>query len=401
MNSSPDTARSSPFFLPFLLVAGSLTNLPGGAIAPVLPEIVKELHLDATPTGSFLASNLTSVHCLTIAACSVPLGILAERWGQRQVLVSCAIAFAFVGGAGAFVSNIWLLLLARLLLGAASGGIAVACLGILGSAYEGEERAQMMGYATSSLAISGIVYPLLGGIVGLWGWRYAFGLYFLVLPLAFVARAVLPARFRTTGKSPIAGRDGLQKLLTNSHIVRLLVALGLVAIAMYAGIVYSPQYLKVAIGANTMTNGIVLAIRAVGAIAVATFGTKQIARRWGREKAIAIGFAIMAATLCTVPLLRQLFWICLSSAFFGVGFGIALPNLYDRLASLVPPASRSTLLAVGTGASFLGQFLSPIVLDPFRNLSSTTLEGLGLVFYAAAGATVAAGLLLFPPRGNR
>jgi MFS family permease len=91
-------------------------------------------------------------------------------------------------------------------------------------------------------------------------------------------------------------------------------------------------------------------------------------------------------------LLHQLSWIVLTAVFFGVGFGIVLPTLYGTLANLAPSDLRSSVLAAGTGAGFLGQFLSPILLGPV--LSYGGLEG---VFYAAAIISLVTGVLLFAP----
>jgi MFS family permease len=100
----------------------------------------------------------------------------------------------------------------------------------------------------------------------------------------------------------------------------------------------------------------------------------------------------MALTLMTIPLLHQISWIVLAAVFFGAGFGIVLPTLYSTLASLAPSDLRSSVLAAGTGAGFLGQFLSPIVLGPVLGYGG--LEG---VFYAAATIALVTGLLLFAP----
>jgi MFS family permease len=98
----------------------------------------------------------------------------------------------------------------------------------------------------------------------------------------------------------------------------------------------------------------------------------------------------MALTLSTIPILHQLGWILVTAIFFGVGFGLVLPTLYGTLANLAPPDLKSSVLAAGTGAGFLGQFISPILLGPV--LASCGLEW---VFYAAAIVALLAGLLLF------
>ena len=169
-----------------LLASGSLTTMAGGVIAPVLPDIVQQLQLDPG-----LAANLVSVHCLTLALFSPLLGILADRIGRVRVLVASLFCYALFGVAGAFMSSFVPLLVTRGLIGAASGGIAAASLGLLGNNYEGESRSLALGYATSTLTITGILFPLLGGWVGASNWQYAFYLYALGIPIAGLASVLL------------------------------------------------------------------------------------------------------------------------------------------------------------------------------------------------------------------
>ena len=113
-----------------LLVIGSLSVMAGGVIAPILPEVVHQLHLDPGTAGS-----LVSLHFLTVAL-SVPiLGILADRAGSLAVLVPSLVFYALFGMAGAVMPSFVLLLLTRALLGVASGGIAAASLGLMGKLY--------------------------------------------------------------------------------------------------------------------------------------------------------------------------------------------------------------------------------------------------------------------------
>jgi predicted MFS family arabinose efflux permease len=372
-----------------LLAAGSLTTMAGGVVAPILPEMVQILHLDPR-----FAGNLVSLHCLTIALFSPPLGILADRIGRLKVLIPSLILFALFGMAGAVMNTLEPLLVSRGLLGAASGGIAAASLGLLGSMYEGKARSQALGYATSALTITGIAFPLLGGLVGAVNWRFAFLLYGLGLPLALLANLLLHQKQpRQRQSSSTISKAQLAQVLRYPKIWVLLLIIGLNSVAMYAVVIYAPLYLKQTIGAGAVLNGIVLASRAVGAAVISAVGSRHLAQSFGKAKAIAIGFALMAVTLVSIPFLTQIPLILLASILFGVGFGITLPNLYDSLASLAPQELGSSILAAGTGISFLGQFLSPLVLGPLLTFSG--MEG---IFYAAAGVTVIAALLLFLPK---
>jgi MFS transporter, ACDE family, multidrug resistance protein len=365
-----------------LLASGSLTTMAGGVVAPVLPDIVQQLQLDPG-----LAANLVSLHCLTIALFSPPLGILADRIGRVRVLVGSLIGYTLFGTAGAFMSSFMPLLVTRGLIGAASGGIAAASLGLLGSKYEGEARSLALGYATSTLTITGILFPLLGGWVGSDNWRFAFYLYALGFPIAGLASI-----FLRDDKKPALAKEtnfNLSQVLGKPQILWLLSTLSLVSVAMYSVVIYAPLYLQATIGAGAVLNGVILASRAIGAAAVSAFGSKWLAQRLGLPKAIALGCTLMALTLVTIPLLHELSPIIITAILFGVGFGIVLPNVYSALANLAPTNLRSSVLAAGTGAGFLGQFMSPIILRPVLNYG-----GLEMVFYAAAIVAIVSGFLL-------
>ena len=371
-----------------LLAAGSLTTMAGGVVAPILPEMVQQLHL-----APGLAGNLVSLHCLTIAIFSPILGILADKVGRLRVLIFSLILFALFGMAGAMMNSLGPLLVSRGLLGAASGGIAAASLGLLARMYEGKARVQALGYATSALTITGIAFPLLGGLVGAINWRFAFLLYGVGLPLALLANLLLKQKQPSghSSSTPTSTKQ-LVQVLQHPQTWMLLLIVGLTSVAMYAVVIYAPLYLKQTIKAGTVVNGIVLASRAIGAALVSAIGSRRLAQSLGTIKAIAVGFALMTVTLVTIPVLDQIGWILLTAILFGVGFGMALPNLYNSLAEITPKELGSSVLAAGTGAGFLGQFLSPILLGPV--LASHGMES---VFYAAAGVTVVAGMLLFLP----
>jgi predicted MFS family arabinose efflux permease len=363
--------------------------MAGGVVAPILPDMVQQLHLDPA-----LAGSLVSMHCLTIALFSPPLGILADRIGRLRVLVPSLILYAVFGVAGALMQSFWPLLATRALLGAASGGIAASSLGLLGTMYEGEERSRVLGIATSTLAITGITDPLLGGWVGESNWRYSFYLYALGLPLALLCALTLKEKplQQATPQEAYQG-DKLSKVLGHPYAVKLLLALGLTSVAMYSVVIYAPLYLAKTIGAGAVLNGAVLAVRAIGAGVISAFGASQLAKRLGAAQATAVGFGLMALTLAMIPLQHELIWIVLTAILFGAGFGIVLPNLYSALANIAPTQLRSSVLAAGIGTGFLGQFLSPVLLGPVLGYGS--LEG---VFYGAAGVSLVTGIMLFTPK---
>ncbi|MEO1376201.1 MAG: MFS transporter [Cyanobacteria bacterium J06635_10] len=372
-----ETRKQIPILL-VLLACGSLTTMTGSVVAPVMPEIKDQLLIDPRWSGM-----LVSMHCLTIFLFSPICGILADRIGKAKVLIPSLICYAIFGTAGAFANGFTPLLISRALLGAASGGIAAASIGILSSMYEGEKRTRILGYTTSALAIASIIFPLVGGLIGKDNWRLTFCMYGLALPAALLAYLLLPKRERQGSSSLKLGqKDKLIQSLKAPSTITLFTALALTSAIFYVVIIYAPLHFKAAIGANTVLNGAILASRAIGAAVISAVGASKLAKRVGSAKAIALGFTLMAVTLITIPFVEQVYLILPTAIIFGMGFGIVMPNLYDALSKSSPKEVRSSVLAIGTGASNLGQFFSPILLGPVWKYA-----GIG-VFFVGAGVAL-------------
>lgn len=359
--------------------------MTGSIIFPVLPEMVQQLELDPRWAGT-----LASIHALTSALFTPIMGVLADRLGKLKVMIPCLILYAVFGLSTAFLTSMPLLLVSRGLLGAASGGVAAATIGILGNMYEGETRSRILGFATSAMTTAAIFFPLIGGWIGSIQWQFAFYLYGLSIPLAVIAPITLKEQQPRAGVIQASQNQQLGKLVRNRDILTLYLFVWVAGMIMYTVVVYTPLYLKQAIGANPETNGIVLAVRLVGAAIMSAFGASRVAQRVGRGKAIAFGYSLMAVTIVTIPFLTNLYLIIPTAMLFGAGFGIITPNLYDSLASLAPLEIRTTALAIGTGFNSLGQFISPVILGWIWKHA-----GLPPVFYAAGAlAAIATGLSL-------
>lgn len=343
-----------------LLVCGSLTTMTGSLVSPIMPEIKEQLAIDPRWAGT-----LVSMHCLTIFLFSPIFGILADRIGKVKVLIPSLVCYAIFGSIGGLMQSFTPLLISRALLGAASGGVAAASIGILSSMYEGERRTRILGYTTSALAIASIIFPILGGLLGSINWRFTFFLYGLGLPAALIAYLILPERKRQSTLSiGLNQKDQLIQSLKSPSTLTLFTALALTSAIFYVVIIYAPLHFKRSIAADTVLNGLILASRAIGAAVISAVGASKLAKRLGSAKAIALGFILMAVTLITIPFVEQIYLILPTAIVFGMGFGIVMPNLYDALSKSNPPEVRSSVLAIGTGASNLGQFFSPIFLGP-------------------------------------
>ncbi|MEM7065680.1 MAG: MFS transporter [Cyanobacteria bacterium P01_B01_bin.77] len=378
--SSPPPIRHPRQVLAVLMMAGCLSSAAGAVVAPVFPEIVEQFEL-----SSRWAGVLVSTHTLTTALASLIFGLLASRLGSVRILLSCLVGYAVFGSLGAIAHGFWGILLSRALVGAASGGIGAGSIGILSNLYDGEARTRMMGYATSALATATVIFPILGGWLGLYHWRWAFVLYSLGVPAALAGLWLLPKGCRRSVKVPQT--DGIGDILKRGRVLLILLALATASAIFYVVVVYAPMYLKDAINASSLLNGCVLAARSVGAAVIAAVGAAKVSKRLGAGGAIATGFLLMAISLATIPNVLSPPLMLLAGLIFGLGFGLVMPNFYSALADFSSDSQRPGVLAIGTGCASLGQFVSPLIFGPIWATAGTH------VFYVAAAIAATVGAL--------
>jgi MFS transporter, ACDE family, multidrug resistance protein len=364
--------------------------MAGAVIAPILPELIQQLHLSRGWAGS-----LVSAHYLTLAIFSPILGIWADRYGQMRLLIPCLAAYGVIGVGGAFLPNYLTLLIDRGFLGIASAGVAAASLGLLSSRYEGEVRNQAIAYVATAITLANIVYPLLAVGVGQFNWRFAFSLYGLGIVLAGIALQLSRSSQNATSakpKTPSGMTVQPGALLKSADCLRIFISLIAISAIVYGTIIYLPIYLKTILGSSLIWNGIILSLQAIGAAFSAAFLIGPLTRQFGSLRLTALSLGLMAVFLVLFPNLTSLWLLMLISGLFGLSFGLVTPSFYNILANLAPAHLQSSILATGIGAGFLGQFVSPLVLGPILSA-----EGLSGVFYSCAGLAIAIGLSLLIP----
>ncbi|MCU0525286.1 MAG: MFS transporter [Elainella sp. Prado103] len=377
-----------------LLAAGSLAVMPGAVIIPVLGDIKTQLLNDSLQQASWLAS----AHYSMTALFSPLLGFLANRIGWVRVLVMSLVLFAVFGIAGTWATSFLPMLISRLLLGAATGGIAAASLGILAQMYDqAADRSHAIALASSAISLSNIVFPLLAGILGADRWQVAFYLYGISIPIAIAAVMLFPKQAGSTA----AGLDRVAAkpvLVAMSHptVLRFFLTLLLTSATALATVTNLSIYLRNApISAATPIIGLILASQAIGSAAISAFSLKGLTRRFGAVLSIGIGLGLMAFSLVAIPNLQQVSLLLPVAMLFGIGLGIVIPSHYAALANVTAPELQAIVLAVGTGMTFLGQFLSPGLFGfVLRALPTPWSEQPMTVFYLAAGLVLSMGFLL-------
>lgn len=147
-----------------------------GTVAAIAPALKQSLHLDNTDIG-LLAAVVLAVGAIA----TIPMGMLTDRLKRTRLLSVTMVLWAAAMVASGAATSFGDLLIARLFLGivVASAGPAVASL--TGDFFAAGERGRVYGYILAGQLIgTGVGFLLVGNVVTILSWRWAFWL--LVVP---------------------------------------------------------------------------------------------------------------------------------------------------------------------------------------------------------------------------
>jgi MFS family permease len=397
----------------FMVVSMFLGYMPWYGFSAVLPHLVREFGLTPGETGSILSAFQLG-YVLTVIAS----GILADRFGNKRVLVGATLATGLFSTLFAFLSGGFTsILVLRLLTGLSAGAIYAPGMALLSAWFPPEKRGMAIGSYTAALTASyGGGYCIAGPLSAVISWRWSI----LAISLPGFAAALLLAFFVKDGPTPAlpptsptrASREpmfpgGLRApfLLTLGyfgHMWELYAFWGWIgpflgACALSAGL-SAPRAESFS---GLASAGIILA----GSLAVAGIGF--VSDRLGRRKTILMaGLASSAAEL----LFGFLYGRSLVSV-LGIGSWIGFWCVADSavykasLCELVPSSRRGTALGIQSAIGYTATVFSPLVFGwvmglQVAGMSETTRWGLAF-FSLGAGALLAPAALFFFPEQRR
>lgn len=153
---------SKPVLLVVMLLS-MLVQVAHFSIQPILSLFVEEIH--GPVNIAFFAGMAFSAAGLGNLLFSRRLGKLGDQVGYIKILIVLLFAAGIVYLPGAFVTNIWQLIVLRFLLGVAIGGIVPLRIAYIRQAAPLSMQGEVLGYNTSLRFLGNVIGPALGGLL--------------------------------------------------------------------------------------------------------------------------------------------------------------------------------------------------------------------------------------------
>ncbi|RSM85219.1 MFS transporter [Kibdelosporangium aridum] len=354
----------SPVVLAVLLAASTLGVMGGAILVPVLEVIRGDFGVTGTAAGFILTG-----HGFAIAVSSPLVGRLVDRWGIRWPMIGGLVVYGLGGGAGLVVTSYPALIASRLVFGIGAAAVFSCTTIAMLAFYQGKLRDRVMGWRSTATSVGGLIWPLLGGVLGGMTWHATFAVYLIGIPLALAAVWTLP---NTTARSdrPRVGVIRLMRL--RPALIGWYSLWIIIAVQMYVLAIFLPQRLaEIGIRSPVLVS--------IYAVVGASLITSLVGLAYGRIRTrlsypvllrLALGSAMVGFLIYGT--VSQPIVLLLTPALFGFGNGILFPVATVLVDEAAGPEHRARAASLSGTAIFAGQFASPLLFGPLIAATSTT-----------------------------
>ncbi|MBN1820881.1 MAG: MFS transporter, partial [Prolixibacteraceae bacterium] len=320
------------------------------SITPTFPQVIRHYNLTAKQIG-YLITVFTFPGIFT----TLFLGILADRFGRKAILIPSMLLFGIAGFLCVFQISYEGLLIMRFFQGIGAGSLGALNVTLIGDLWEGNKRTLAMGYNASVLSIGTASFPAIGGLLAASDWRYAFGLPILILPLS----AIVFFRLKTPPvKKDIALKEYITKVW---NTIKQKKALGLFAVNILVFIIlygaflsFFPLLMEERFQANSKVIGIALSIASV-TTAVFSILLGKVRKHFKPHTLMYFSSFVYMASLTVLAFAGNWFLLIIAILLFGAAHGFFIPNIQTVLVGFAPLSERAAFMALNGMVLRIGQ----------------------------------------------
>nr|WP_282183240.1 MFS transporter [Niveispirillum sp. SYP-B3756] len=395
---SESAVQNKPLTVIFITIL--LDAMGIGLIFPILPTLLQSVspQADIAP----LLGLLAALFALMQFFCAPLLGVLADRFGRRPVLLlslaGASINYLFLAGA----DSLWMLFLGRAIAGLTAANMPVAA-ALISDLSPAAERPRLFGRLNAMFGIGFILGPMLGGLLG----DHALRLPFLAAALLtggnlLLAMVLLPSPPRPAAmKAPSPPLNPLAPLRQALLAKGLLPLIAIFFIFSATGEAYGVCWALWGHDTfhwNGFWIGLSLGCFGLCQTLAQMFLPGPAVRLLGERATILLGSACFCLALLVMALARQGWLIFAIMPLFSLG-GIGTPALQALATRQVDDARQGWLQGVMAAAISLAAILAPAGFSGLYLLVQAQWPGavwLSVIFLHLLGALL---VLRLPPIG--
>ncbi len=342
-----------------LLLASSMTIMAGAIVAPSLPRI-SEVFADV-PHIELLSRLVLTLPALFIVLFSSLAGYSVDRFGRRIMLLGSLLLYALAGTTGAYLHNIYLILVGRAFLGISVAGSMITITTLIGDFLQGQERSRFLGFQGSFMAFGGVVFILFAGWLADINWAFPFWIYSFSLFVFGLCYFFVP-------EPPVVGQgkdiQGSNPLVYNKPGAHFVMLMGFAGMALFYIIPAQLPFLLAQMeGVSNSMIGYAISLSTLSG-AIVSFFYGRLRKNLSFQWIYSLAFLLFAVGYFIIGHAPHYMIALIGLLIAGSGTGMLFPNANLWMIQIAPMQVRGQLIGHLTMAVFLGQFLSPLLVHP-------------------------------------
>ena len=334
--------------LSLLTMATGIVSPAANAIRESFPEISQTMADQVASIPSFAMAVFIVVSSWIVRKVGTKKTVLIGLW---MVIISTVLSLV--------AWNIWVLLGARLLLGAGLGTYNSLAVSLITVSYQGDRQSRLLGWQNAFQGIGATVGSILVSLLLLLNWHAVFAIYLVAVLVLIFYQAHVP-------DIPLAGdtaetADSNAPTTTNWWVVAGSGVMTFVLMTSYmVSVVKLPEYLKVYDIANASVSSLLIgAINFVVIIAGIAYGRVFAALRY---HTITLATALMAVAYLLLALSPSLVSAVVSCVLIGFAFGFFVPWTFGAASNATSAANSDNVTKVMMVLNNLANFLAPFTV---------------------------------------
>ncbi|WP_163171991.1 MFS transporter [Bacteroides sp. 51] len=360
-----------------ILSISMITVMASAAVSPALANISRAF----PEVGIGMIKTVLTLPSLFIIPFSLVSGHLVHRFGNKHVLMAGIVIYIVGGIAPVFADSITELLVWRAILGCGCGLIMPISQTLIAVNFQGDLKAKITGYSGAASYLMGVIASFVVAPLSSVDWHYSFYIYLVAVMVLVLNIVLLP-----NDKPQKTEHKAASKTFPR-YVWWIILGMLLVNVAFYAVPANVALFMKEQGIGHAQSAGVV-----ISAFMIAGFVSGlilSVLRRWFRTYTVMLGVAIMALGYVILSSAYALMPVVAGSALVGFSFGVLFPSLLILITNKCSGAACILALSFSSCAQFLGQFLSPYVLQGAKDLVGLrSLRGDFTILAVALGVAV-------------
>ncbi|MEZ2311619.1 MFS transporter [Paraburkholderia sp. RCC_158] len=380
----------------WLLMASCWLSSTGAVlIAPVLPQMRHDYA--GVPNADVLTLVVLVIPALMIALFSPLVGSLVDAFGRKRLYLGAVAIYAVAGVLPFRLNNLYAIVASRAVIGLAEAAIVTIATALVANYFSGVRRQKWLTMQHASASVVAALMFAVGGALGSLaaGWRTPFLVYgCAILFLPFIAVMIwepedTQLEQASAHKLPFPWRE-----------IGLLCLLILFASVMFFVVPVQISFLLAARGVTAPAMlGLGGAIANAG-IPVGSFAFHRLAR-WPINRLLVIAFGLLAFGFFVIASCPGANATVAGAFLAAAGAGMALPLLGTWTLARVPFAQSGRATGGYMGSFFLGNFLSPLVVESVGRFAGGLIQAVAWMALMCAATAIVVLILTLAKRGPR